>query len=193
MNLLSRYILLLLIAAGGVITTRAQPVIYTVNRSFTDGSLMATLTGTVDIPLGSYTIQNESASPFTSINLTLAAGGNIYHLDEAITTYISGTGQFFIDAASTTLTFNTANANGNNPADLSFASPPESRGPYAIGSDSSPGFEIAIVSAEEDIVGNLTMPVVFWHRHARTRTFFVYSNGGGAFTNWHLAFSGKTG
>ena len=161
---LLRYIWLLIFATAVAIPTGAQAVFYTVDRSFNDASFISTLTGTVDIPLGSYTIQNKSASPFTSVNLVLTANGYVYDLNEAVTDFIYGTGQFFINATSTTLTFNTANANGENPADLqcivSSAMPPYLRNYYAIGSDDAPGFEAAIVPGA-DLTGNVNLPVIF--------------------------------
>jgi hypothetical protein len=113
------------VCAGAVmlIASSAQALIYTIDRSITDGVADATanLTGTLDIPVGNYTIQNSSASPFTSVNLTLTVLGTPYIVDNVLTGIIRGTGQFFVDAGSTTLTFSTANSNVSNPADLEFS------------------------------------------------------------------------
>src|SRR6266446_1184759 len=102
------------IAIALIISNSAQAAQYHVNRSFTDGSSSATLTGTLDIPMGSYTIQNSGPSPFTAVNLTLTVNGTPFTLTHALTGVIHGTGQFLISATPTTLTFNTANANGGN-------------------------------------------------------------------------------
>src|SRR5208337_3197032 len=81
------------VCAGAVllIASSVQAEIYNVDRAFTQGVLAATLIGTVDIPLGNYTIQNSSASPFSSVNLTLTVGGTPYTLDSVLTGIIIGT------------------------------------------------------------------------------------------------------
>jgi hypothetical protein len=123
-----------------------QATVYYVNRSFEayPGGAVATLTGTLEIPLGNYTIQSSSASPFIDVNLTLTViwqGETSFHLVNAFTDNIYGTGQFLIDATSTALTFSTANADGGNPADLVFSDSSIFGNRYVIGYDGSPGFE----------------------------------------------------
>ncbi|WOB66496.1 PEP-CTERM sorting domain-containing protein [Microcystis aeruginosa] len=98
----------------------ATAVTFTVNRSWSNGSNNASLVGTVDVPIGSYTIQNGTPNPFTNVNLTLTVNGTPFTLNTADTSFIYGTGQFLVNATSSTLTFNTANANGDNAADLFF-------------------------------------------------------------------------
>ena len=153
------------ICAGVVlsITSSAQAQIYSVNRSFTDGFNTATLIGTVDIPLGNYTIQNYGASPFTSVNLTLTVGGTPYTVDNALTGLIYGTGNFIINATPTTLTFSTANANGGNPADLVFSdnTAVETNDRYVIGSNGDPRFEAAYTGAGSVVSTTVTYPTVF--------------------------------
>jgi len=134
-------------AIAALIANSAQAMLYDVNRSFSLGPDSATLTGTVDIPLGSYTIMNMGASPFTSVNLTLNVNSVSYNVNNALTSLISGTGRFFINATPTTLIFNTANANGGNPADLVFSDTLSLSGNYyAIGHNGAPGFEAAYTS-----------------------------------------------
>jgi hypothetical protein len=140
-----------------------SPTIYDVSRSFTDGTTVATLMGTVEIPLGSYTIQNMGASPFTTVNLTLTVNGTSYTVDNVLTGLINGTGQFFIDATPAALTFSTANADGSNPADLVFSDNPtdtQSNDRYVIGSNGNPAFEVAYTGAGS-VGATPTFPTVF--------------------------------
>ncbi|MFM7790915.1 MAG: PEP-CTERM sorting domain-containing protein, partial [Microcystis panniformis] len=87
-------------------------------------------------------------------------------LNTANTGLISGTGQFLVNATSSTLTFNTANANASanafNPAVLEFvnSSTGFSDPFYAIGSDNSPGFEIA-VGTSPNVLASVSFPVTF--------------------------------
>jgi hypothetical protein len=60
----------------GAIFRGANGVTYTVSRSWTDGIGTASLVGTVDVPLGNYTIMNSGADPFTNVSLTLTVNGN---------------------------------------------------------------------------------------------------------------------
>jgi hypothetical protein len=132
--------------------------IYTIDRSFTLVTVSNTLTGTIEIPEGKYTITNGGPSPFTTVNLTLTVNGMPFSLPNVVTGYIVGTGEFFIDATPTTLIFNTANGNATNPADLVFSVLPYDAGAdrYAIGSDGDPAFEASITP-----VGLTPVPVVF--------------------------------
>lgn len=141
---------------------RTEAVIYTVDRSWTDVIFPCSLTGTVDIPLGTYTIENRGASPFTSIDLTLGANGHIYHLTSVLTDKIYGTAQFIINATTTSLIFTTAYADGSDPADLAFSDNwlPPYRNNYEIGSDESAGFEGGYV-AGADLYAPVSFPVVF--------------------------------
>jgi hypothetical protein len=140
----------------------ATAVTFTVNRSWSQSGNNASLVGTVDVPIGSYTIQNGTPNPFTNVNLTLTVNSNPFTLNTADTSLIYGTGQFLVNATSSTLTFNTANADGGNPADLTFVnsftglSAPR----YVIGSDGALGFEIAI-DTSPDVVAFLAFPVTF--------------------------------
>ena len=136
----------------------AQATLYEVNRSFGQASLM----GTLDIPLGSYTIQNASQSPFTSVNLILTVNGTQFLLTHCLTDDVRGTGEFFINATSTSLTFSTANANGLNPADLDFSDTTvlHANDFYSIGYDTIPGYEAAYTDAGSFLTG-LTLPTVF--------------------------------
>lgn len=153
------------VCAGAVllIVSSAQAQIYNVDRSITDGTSSATLIGTLDIPIGSYTIQNASASPFTSVNLTLTVNATIFVLDNALTGIINGTGQFFIDATPTTLTFSTANSDGGDPADLEFSDTTllYANDRYVIGSNADPQFEAAYTAAGSVLSTTVTFPTVF--------------------------------
>ncbi|MCP5528531.1 MAG: hypothetical protein H7A47_17205 [Verrucomicrobiales bacterium] len=154
--------------AGGtmallIASSSAQAAVYTVNRSFTDGVDVASLTGTVEVPIGNYLIQNASVSPFTSVDLTLTVNGSPYSLTYALTDLIFGTAQFSIAATATQLVFDTANADGSNPADLVFAdvADPFADNRYVIGTDGNPGFENAFGAGGVDVPVELTLPVVF--------------------------------
>jgi hypothetical protein len=141
----------------------ATAVTFTVNRSWSGFGNNASLVGTVDVPVGSYTIQNGTPNPFTNVNLILTVNGNPFPvLNTADTSLVSGTGQFLVNATSSTLTFNTANANGSNPADLAFVNSSTSfAGPrYAIGFDGSPGFEIA-TGTSPNVLASVAFPVTF--------------------------------
>lgn len=131
---------------------------YLVNRSWTDGVGIASLAGTVDVPIGSYAISNGAPNPFTAVNLTLTVNGTPFSLDFADTSMIFGSGSFFIDATGSNLNF-TASGNGSNPADLAFKSS-VSTALYGIGSDGNPAFEVAYTSAG-DVIGSTSWPTTF--------------------------------
>jgi hypothetical protein len=150
---------LALIVAVLCVPLTAKAVVYSVNRSFQT----STLTGTVSIPTGSYLIQNQGASPFTNVDLSLTVNGISHHLVNAVTDNIHGTGQFSIDATPTTLTFTAATADGFNPADLTFADTTASVGNnnrYGIGRDVS-AFESSVTEIGEFAVHGVTFPVAF--------------------------------
>ena len=141
----------------------ATAVTFTVNRSWSSGSDTASLVGTVDVPVGSYTIQNGTPNPFTNVNLILTVNGNPFPvLNAANTSIILGTGQFLVNATSSTLTFNTANANGSNPANLAFVNSSTGFGGplYGIGFDSIPGFETAF-GTSPNVGASVAFPVTF--------------------------------
>jgi hypothetical protein len=169
-----------LLMAGG----SAQAAVYTVNQSFTEGPNTAVLTGTVSIPIGSYVIQNSGASPFTSVNLSLTVNGVSYGLSYALTDYVFGTGQFLIEATPTSLTFNTANADDFNPADLIFSdnTNPAQLNRYAIGSDGDPGFELAHAGSGI-LLSGASFPLVFGAIPEPSAGFFA-----GAFLALHFGF-----
>jgi hypothetical protein len=128
--------------------------------SWTDGFFNATLTGTVDIPIGNYVITNTIPNPFTSVNLTMTLDSNPYPLDTSDTSLITGTGEFHISATATDLTFDTANANNSNPADLQFVNSGNLSERYTIGFNGAPGFEAGF-SDLEVIIAEATLPTVF--------------------------------
>lgn len=152
---------LLFLAFAAMLTSSTQAALYQVNRSFMSGPTTATLTGTVDIPLGNYVIQNMAPNPFTSVNLTLTVNATPFNLINALTNDITGTGQFTINASPTTLIFS-ASGNGANPADLVFSDNfnPQSFNRYAIGSDGNPAFETAVTMAGSAFA-NVQFPVTF--------------------------------
>jgi hypothetical protein len=142
------FVLLLILLWCPVI---ALAEVYNVNRSFTDTfavpptNATATLTGTVTCPMGFFLIHDQSASPFTNVNLTLTVNGSSYHLVNVDTSGTQGNSHFFINATATDLTFNTAGADAqNNPAGLKFS---DSGGNlYGVGSDLFPTFETAFTA-----------------------------------------------
>jgi hypothetical protein len=157
----------------------AAAATYDVNLSFTGGGT-ASLVGTVDLPIGNYTIMNGAPNPFTAVNLTLTVNGTPYSLVQANLSQITGTGQFFIDANASTLIFNTANANGQNPADLSFRTA-STDDRYAIGSDADPHFEVALTSAGDVLNTNITFPVQFGTIVPEPSSLVLFSLAAGAF------------
>src|SRR6476646_1457784 len=119
MKIFRRFAFLMIVTAtlGLVAPSATMADLYFVQRAWSN----ATLTGTVELPRGNYTLTNRIPAPFTAINLTLRVNGSqIALFTNANTFNISGSGEFFINATSTTLTFSTANADGSNPADLAF-------------------------------------------------------------------------
>jgi len=163
MKTFRRFAFLMIVTAtlGLVAPSATMADLYFVHRAWSD----ATLTGTIELPMGNYTIMNQTPAPFTAINLTLSVNGSpIVLFTNASTQLVGGSGQFFINATSTTLTFSTAHANGSNPADLMFVNTggvnvvPR----YAIGTDGglSPGFENASYSGGTSLAG-VTFPTVF--------------------------------
>jgi PEP-CTERM motif-containing protein len=164
------------------IARHADATVYEVNHSFggSGGGSVATLTGTLDIPVGSYAIQNSSASPFTAVNLTLTIHETSFHLVTALTGIIFGTAQFLIDATPTTLTFSVANAGKNNPADLVFSDnasmDPYSPNRYGIGYDGFPGFELADTTAGGSLAP-VTFPTVFGTAVPEPKTLLLLGAG----------------
>lgn len=139
---------------------------YVVNRSFSDGVKTATLTGSIDIALGNYVIQNNSGSPFTSVNLVLTVGSTSYNVNNVSTQLILGTGVFNIAATATELIFDFS-GNGGNPADLGFFETNGFGNRYYIGSNGNPAFEVAYTAAG-DVLANPgpRFPVVFGRQAA---------------------------
>jgi hypothetical protein len=84
----------------------AMAVTFNVNRSWSSFGNNASLVGTVDVPVGSYTIQNGSPNPFTNVNLTLTINGNPVTLNAVALTNTSAPAQFLVNATSSVLTFN---------------------------------------------------------------------------------------
>ena len=132
---------------------------YKVIRAWTGAGGSASLAGTVDVPIGSYTIMNGTPSPFTAVNLALTVNGTPSSLHGADTVMGMGaTAKFLIEASASTLTFDTANANGQNPADLVFGIFETDL--YGIGYDAVPGFEVGR-NAGGMVTAAVTMPTVF--------------------------------
>ena len=139
----------------------AMAVTYNVNRSWSDQDANnASLVGTVDVPVGSYTIENGTPNPFTNVNLTMKVNGASYPvLNAADTSKIQGTGQFFVNATSSVLTFNTANANWPNLAYLTFknSSTGLSGQTYSIGSGYFPPGDESTIGTSPNVIA----PVFF--------------------------------
>ena len=149
-------------AAVSLVASSALATTYSVNRSFTDGFGTASLVGTVDIPQGNYTLQNAPATPFTNVNLTLTVNSTPYPLTNSLTDLILFNGQFLINAGPTTLIFDTANADGSNPADLIFSDnfAPTNNNRYVIGYNGTPGFEVGYTDSGSVVVVE-TFPTIF--------------------------------
>jgi hypothetical protein len=142
------------------IAPSAYAISYEVNRSWTEPiGGTASLVGTVHVAPGSYAIMNGGPSPFMDVNLILTLNDTPFFLDHADTSFITGTGQFLINATASFLIFNTANADGSNPADLQFFNL-NNTAVYVIGSDGDPHFE-AGYGPSGDVVGSVSFPLVF--------------------------------
>src|SRR4029434_1774230 len=109
--------------------------------------------------LGNYTIMNGGGDPFMNVMLTLTVNGTPFTLDHANTSQIFGTGEFFIDATMTSLTFDTANADEGNPADLNFYDSIDTNR-YVVGSNGDPHFEAAYTTAG-DVIDDISFPFLF--------------------------------
>lgn len=133
--------------------------VYDVSHTFSNGVTAVVITGTITVPEGEYEIASGGI-PFTNVNLNMQGGIWNYPLTNASDLFISGTGQFFVSATPTQLTFNTANTDGiNGSADLLFGVP-FSNTYLFIGSDGNPGFELGRSPNFNVIVGR-SLPTVF--------------------------------
>ena len=140
-----------------VIASSARAITYQVNQSWGGGT--ATLVGTVDVAIGNYTIMNGGAAPFTNVMLTLTVNGTPFILDHADTSQIVGTGEFIIDATITSLTFDTANSDAGNPADLNFYDSINTNR-YVLGSNGNPHFEAGYTTAGV-VLDDISFPFLF--------------------------------
>ena len=151
-------------------------ITYDVSRMWTDifGTGTATLTGTVDVPIGNYTITNGGLTPFTNINLILRAfenangvapfeNGAPIPLDHVDTSFVKGSGVFSINATSSTLIFGASISDIFSAADINFFNTPENTG-YTIGSDFAGEFE-AGRGQTFGMIGFLQFPIVFGTAH----------------------------
>ncbi len=152
----------ILIASTALFVHQSHAEAYVVNRSISNGASVATLVGTLDIPIGSYLIENEGESPFTDVNLTMTVDSVSFDLDASLTGIITDDGQFFIEATSTSLTFD-AIGNDQNPADLVFSDnmDPFANNRWVIGSNGSPAFEAARSDNGELLTNAFSFPVTF--------------------------------
>ena len=148
----------------------AKAVTFTVNRSWSNGSDNASLVGTVDVPIGSYTINSTGTpNPFSNVNLILTVNSNTFTLDAANTSGVFGTGQFLVNATSSTLTFNT-NVSGFDRAKVRFQNSGNPLGNrlYEIGTFLDP-FTSQLVNLEgstaspgfTEVVASVSLPVTF--------------------------------
>ena len=153
---------LLAVAIVAMNPNHAPAATYFFNTFFRDINSTAALSGTLEIPIGNYTIRNSGPSPFESVDLTLTVRAGSYKLTNALTGNIRGTGEFYIYATPTTLTFDTSIADGQNPATLVFSdnTDPVVEDLFAIGYDASPGFETAITHTG-DVFTTINFPIVF--------------------------------
>lgn len=161
-NAFPRFCIIILALASCTASLTARADTYAVDQSFNFGDTNVTLSGTLDIPEGSYLLMGNLSHPFTSVNLTLTMDGNTYDLNHSVDE-INNSGEFFIDATATTLTFHTADANGVNSADLLFEDTYDYNY-YGIGSDADPAFQAAYIETESDTQGaiaTVTFPAVF--------------------------------
>lgn len=152
----------ILIASTAMFVHQSYAEAYVINRSISNGASVATLVGTLDIPIGSYLIENESESPFTDVDLTMTVDSVSFGLDRSLTDVIFGDGQFFIEATPTSLIFD-AIGNNANPADLVFSDNMYSfaNNRWAIGSDGSPAFEVANSDNGDVLTNAFSFPVTF--------------------------------
>jgi hypothetical protein len=149
----------------------AMAVTFNVNRSWSQGSDTASLVGTVDVPLGSYTIQNGTPNPFTNVNLTLTVNGNAVTLNAVDINNTFAPAQFLVNATSSVLTFNAdiSGCSSDCSSSLEFinSSQGQANGPiYSIESVS----DLGSISSEERgviqspftiVVSSTNFPVTF--------------------------------
>ena len=133
-----------------------------VGASWTDTiygtGLPASLTGTVDIPIGTYSYSpNTSVSaPFTAFNLTLNVNGTASTRTGA-NIFTGSTSSLTLTASATDLKFISTSGADGSAAYLFFSG---SDGDYIIGSDGNPGFQSASGSAGISAT-NRSFPTVF--------------------------------
>jgi hypothetical protein len=161
MKSLTSGLLVLALVTASTLTSSSQAAVYKVDRSFSTALHTATLTGTVSLPVGYYDIQNGTPNPFTAVDLTLTVDATPYHLTNALTDVIYGTGQFLIDASPTELRF-LASGDAANPADLVFSDNLDSSSfnRYSIGSNGNPEFQVAHTE-EGTVFGDVRFPDTF--------------------------------
>ncbi|TRU30456.1 MAG: PEP-CTERM sorting domain-containing protein [Microcystis aeruginosa Ma_QC_B_20070730_S2] len=143
---------------------------FNVNRSWSGGGGTASLVGTVDVPVGSYTIQNGTPNPFTNVNLTLTVNGNAVTLNAVSVAATAAPAQFLVDATSSVLTFNAdvSGCSSNCESLLKFIDSSQGlSGPlYFIGSEASFGFvgsreQGVIQSPFTSVVSSPNFPLTF--------------------------------
>jgi hypothetical protein len=89
-------------------------------------------------------------------------GGAPVHLNHPDTSLIFGTGQFLIFANGLSLTFDSANGDGFNPADLLFRDA-TNMDYYGIGSDGLPHFQTGIIGGNTVLDSSISFPNRFGH------------------------------
>ena len=93
MKTFRRFAFMLIVTAtlGLVAPSATMADTYFVQRAWSN----ATLTGTMELPMGNYTITNRIPAPFTSIHLTLSVNGSqIALFTNALTTILAGLASF---------------------------------------------------------------------------------------------------
>jgi hypothetical protein len=97
------------LTAIALFTCTSQAALYLVDHDLNTGSQ---LSGTVEIPLGTYEILSGSPSPFTSIDLTVRDGSATFLLNRLDTARGALSGRLIINAAEEGLTFSSISPAG---------------------------------------------------------------------------------
>ncbi|MEA5576090.1 hypothetical protein [Anabaena sp. UHCC 0451] len=162
---LMKNILPLIIGTAAILAsaTPSKALTFNVNQSWT-GSFagngnVATLTGTVDIPVGNYTRNNgNQSSPFTGVNLTLNINGVSDALNASSLNIVNTLASYFINVSSADIKISTSGASGAGSNYLLFTSTSTSSR-VLFGSDANPAFVFGSLSSGTLAVTDSSFPL----------------------------------
>lgn len=157
---------------GGIVLvvglgSNATAATFSVNRSWNNlgnPTQTASLVGTVEIPLGSYSVDIGDPDPFTSVDLLLTVNGNSFNLTDASTgTITPDTVDFLIEATETALIFDVSNVTAGDRGFLAFIG--MNTPVYSIGRDFAIASEATFgadgFGSGPDVSASINLPVIF--------------------------------